>query len=78
MRIRHLVLVVLGIAAVALAVQVAAPGAAQPTVLLDDGTINVSAGEDGRGDDRRVPVEADQADDGKAEERIDATAQSFG
>jgi hypothetical protein len=49
MRIRHLVLVVLGIAAAALAVQVAAPGSAQPTVLLDDGTINVTAGEDGRG-----------------------------
>jgi hypothetical protein len=49
MRIRHLVLVVLGIAAVALAVQVASPGSAQPTALLDDGTINVTAGEDGRG-----------------------------
>jgi hypothetical protein len=49
MRIRHLVLVVLGIAAAAVAVQVAAPGSAQPTALLDDGTINVTAGEDGRG-----------------------------
>jgi hypothetical protein len=49
MRIRHLVLVALGIAAVALAVQVAAPGSAQQAPLLDDGTINVTAGEDGRG-----------------------------
>ncbi|HEY8760337.1 MAG TPA: hypothetical protein VIP52_05430 [Candidatus Dormibacteraeota bacterium] len=49
MRIRHLVLVGVGIAAAALAVQVAAPGSSQPTVLLDDGTINVTAGEDGRG-----------------------------
>jgi hypothetical protein len=49
MRIRHLVLAVLGIAAVVLAVQLAAPGSAQPTALLDDGTINVTAGEDGRG-----------------------------
>jgi len=49
MRIRHLVLVVLGLAAAALAVQVAAPGSAQQTLVLDDGTINVTAGEDGRG-----------------------------
>lgn len=49
MRIRHLVLVVLAIAAAALAVQVAAPGSVQQTAVLDDGTINVTAGEDGRG-----------------------------
>jgi len=49
MRIRHLVLVVLGIAATALAVQLAAPGTGQQVALLDDGTINVTAGEDGRG-----------------------------
>jgi len=49
MRIRHLILVVVGVAAAALAVQAAAPGSTPPTVLLDDGTINVTAGEDGRG-----------------------------
>jgi hypothetical protein len=48
MRIRHLVLVVVGIAA-ALAVQVAAPGSAPQAAVLDDGTINVTAGEEGRG-----------------------------
>jgi hypothetical protein len=49
MRIRHLALVILGIAAVVLVVQVAAPGTGQQAALLDDGTINVTAGEDGRG-----------------------------
>ena len=49
MRIRYLVMVVLGIAAVAIAVQVVAPGTSQVSQLLDDGTIQVSAGEDGRG-----------------------------
>jgi hypothetical protein len=49
MRIRHLVLVLLGIAAAALAVQVVSPGSAQQAPVLDDGTINVTAGEDGRG-----------------------------
>ena len=49
MRIRHLALLVLGIAAAAFAVQLAAPGSnAQPPV-LDDGTINVTASEQGRG-----------------------------
>ena len=49
MRIRHLVLAVLGIAIAALVVQAAAPGSSQSTAVLDDGTINVTAGEDGRG-----------------------------
>src|ERR1700716_3558948 len=49
MRIRHLVVVVLGIAAATLAVQLGAPGSGPPAALLDDGTINVTAGEDGRG-----------------------------
>jgi hypothetical protein len=49
MRIRYLALVVLGIAVAALAVQAAAPGSAPQAALLDDGTINVTAGEDGRG-----------------------------
>jgi len=45
MRIRYLALVVLGIAVAALAVQAAAPGSAPQAALLDDGTINVTAGE---------------------------------
>jgi hypothetical protein len=49
MRIRYLVVVVLGIAAVAIAVQVGAPGSATQPAVLNDGTINVTAGEDGRG-----------------------------
>ncbi|MDQ6917973.1 MAG: hypothetical protein M3Z98_01310 [Candidatus Dormibacteraeota bacterium] len=49
MRIRHLVLVLLGLAAAALAVQLAAPGSGEPAVVLDDGTIQVTAGEEGRG-----------------------------
>jgi hypothetical protein len=49
MRIRYLVMVVLGIAAIAIAVQVGAPGSGPAGQVLDDGTIQVSAGEDGRG-----------------------------
>src|SRR5258707_7439964 len=49
MRIRHLVFAILGIAVAAVAVQLAAPGSSQQAVVLDDGTINVTAGEDGRG-----------------------------